>query len=61
MPKSQMICKVPKPMGRVGSPVIRLHPTVATRIYEIVELTGLTPGQVVQQMLDYIGEDYEIK
>ncbi len=61
MPKSKMVFKMPKPKQVSSSPIIRLRPEVASRIYEIVELTGLTPSQVIQQMLDYIGEDYEIK
>lgn len=61
MQKSKMVFKMPKPKEVSSSPIIRLRPEVASRIYEIVELTGLTPSQVIQQMLDYIGEDYEIK
>nr|DAV14541.1 MAG TPA: Ribbon-helix-helix domain [Caudoviricetes sp.] len=56
-----MIFKVPQPIGRTGSPVIRLNPNVASRIYGIVELSGLTPSQVIGQMLDFIGEDYEVR
>lgn len=61
MPKSKMVFKVPKPKEASGSPIIRLRPEVSSRIYEIVEQTGLTPSQVIQQMLDYIGDDYEIR
>ena len=61
MQKRRMIFKVPQPIGRTGSPVIRLNPNVASRIYDIVELSGLTPSQVIGQMLDFIGEDYEVR
>jgi hypothetical protein len=59
--KTKMVFVRPKPTSAATSPVIRLHPRVASRIYEIVEQTGLTPGMVIEQMLDYIGEDYEVK
>lgn len=61
MPKTKMVFQVPKPKEVSGSPIIRLRPEVASKIYEIVEQTGLTPSQVIQQMLDYIGDDYEIR
>ena len=61
MPKNKMVFIIPKPVGKSGSPVIRLRPEVASRIYQISEDTGLTPSQIIQQMLDYIGDDYEVK
>lgn len=56
MAKSQMVFRTPKPSGKRDSPIIRLQTKVASRVYEIVEQTGLTPSQVIEQMLDYIGE-----
>lgn len=56
MKSSAMVFKLPKPANRTASPVIRLSTKVASRVYEIVEQTGLTPSQVIEQMLDYIGE-----
>ena len=60
MPKSKMVFRTPKQQSR-SSPIIRLQPSVASRIYEIVEQTGLTPSKVVEQMLDFVGEDYSIE
>ena len=57
MAKDKMIFKIPKPNTNVPTtPIIRLHPKTASRLYEIIEQTGLTPSAVVEQMLDYIGE-----
>lgn len=56
MKPNSMIFKLPKPTNKAASPVIRLSTKVASRVYEIVEQTGLTPSQVIEQMLDYIGE-----
>ena len=61
MPKEKMIFKTPKYSADNRSPIIRLRPEVASRLYEIVEQSGLTPSAVIEQMLDYIGVDYEIK
>lgn len=55
-----MIFKTPKTLGKEGSPIIRLQPKVSSRLYEIVEQTGLTPSGVIEQMLDYIGNDYSV-
>ena len=60
MPNKEMIFKTPKTLGKTMSPIIRLRPEVASRIYEIVEQTGLTPSGVIEQMLDYIGDNYSI-
>lgn len=56
----KMVFKTPKATDRTN-PIIRLQPSVASRIYEIVEQTGLTPSKVVEQMLDFIGENYEVE
>ena len=56
MKSNAMVFKIPKPCNKPTSPVIRLRPEVSSRVYEIVEQTGLTPSQVIEQMLDYIGE-----
>lgn len=56
MAKDKMVFRTPKPPANRTSPIIRLRPTVASRINEIVEQTGLTPSTVIEQMLDYIGE-----
>lgn len=61
MASQKMVFKTPKPTERSGSPIIRLQPSVASRLYEIVEQTGLTPSGVIEQMLDYIGENYEVR
>lgn len=61
MEKSKMIFRTPKTLGKSNSPVIRLQPSVASRIYEIVEQTGLTPSKVIEQMLDYIGDNYTVE
>ena len=37
---SMLIFRSSKTLGKSNSPVIRLQPSVASRIYEIVELTG---------------------
>ena len=60
MATQKMVFKTPKVKDRTN-PTIRLHPKVASRLYEIVEVTGLTPGTVVEQMLDFIGDNYEVK
>ena len=60
MATTKLVFRTPKPQNRSNSPIIRLQPSVASRIYEIVEQTGLTPSNVIGQMLDYIGEDYSI-
>ena len=59
--QKKMIFKTPKTLGKEGSPIIRLQAQVSSRLYEIVEQTGLTPSKVVEQMLDYIGDDYEVR
>ena len=57
MAKEKMVFKIPKPNANIPStPIIRLNPKTASRLYEIIEQTGLTPSQVIEQMLDYIGE-----
>ena len=61
MANQKMVFKTPKATNKYNSPIIRLHPRTASRLYEIVEQTGLTPGMVVEQMLDYIGDNYEVK
>ncbi len=61
MATTKMVFKTPKPSNKTNSPVIRLQPNVASRIYEIVEQTGLTPSKVVEQMLDFIGDNYEVR
>lgn len=61
MATSKMVFHTPKPTNRSNSPIIRLQPSVASRIYEIVEQTGLTPSKVIEQMLDFIGENYEVR
>lgn len=60
MAATKMVFRTPKQQSR-SSPIIRLQPSVASRIYEIVEQTGLTPSKVVEQMLDFVGEDYSIE
>ena len=60
MAQSKMVFKTPKALGRTPSSTIRLRPEVSSRIYEIVEQTGLTPSRVIEQMLDFIGDDYSI-
>lgn len=59
--REKMIFKTPKPIVCKGCPVIRLNTPVASRIYEIVEQSGLTPSQVIEQMLDYIGNNWEVE
>ena len=61
MANQKMVFKTPKPTNRNNSPIVRLSPSVASRLYEIVEQTGLTPSKVVEQMLDFIGDNYEVK
>ncbi|MEE0839487.1 MAG: hypothetical protein U0L72_02920 [Acutalibacteraceae bacterium] len=61
MSKEKMVFKTPKSVNKSNSPVIRLQPSVASRIYEIVEQTGLTPSKVIEQMLDYIGDNYTVE
>jgi len=60
MPKNKMVFRTPKQQSR-SSPIVRLQPSVASRIYEIVEQTGLTPSSVIEQMLDFVGDDYSIE
>ena len=60
MATTKMVFRTPKPQRQNGSPVIRLQPSVASRLYEIVEQTGLTPSKVIEQMLDYIGDNYSV-
>ena len=47
MPKAKMIFKTPKYSADNRSPIIRLRPEVASRLYEIVEQSGLTPSAVI--------------
>ena len=61
MANTKMVFKTPKPICKASSPIIRLSNKVASRVYEIVEQTGLTPSQVIEQMLDFIGENYEVR
>ena len=56
MKSAGMVFKMPKPEIKTMSPVIRLSTKVASRVNEIVEQTGLTPSQAIEQMLDYIGD-----
>ena len=44
MKPSVMVFKIPKPANKPTSPIIRLRPEVVSRVYEIVEHTGLTPS-----------------
>ena len=61
MATSKMVFHTPKPTNKNNSPIVRLQPSVASRIYEIVEQTGLTPSKVIEQMLDFIGDNYEVR
>ncbi len=61
MESPKMIFRTPKPVSRNNSPIIRLQPAVASRLYEIVEQTGLTPSKVIEQILDFIGENYAVE
>ena len=60
MANTKMVFRTPKPQNKSSSPIIRLQPSVASRIYEIVEQTGLTPSKVIEQMLDFIGDNYSV-
>ena len=61
MATTKMIFRTPKAQNKTNSPIIRLQPSVASRIYEIVEQTGLTPSKVIEQMLDFIGDNYSVE
>lgn len=61
MATTKMIFRTPKVQNKTNSPIIRLQPSVASRLYEIVEQTGLTPSKVIEQMLDFIGDDYSVE
>ena len=61
MANQKMVFKTPKPTNKGNSPVIRLTPSVSSRINEKVEETGLTPSQIIEQMLDFIGDNYEVR
>ncbi len=57
---NKMVFKTRKPSHIEAKPIIRLTGEVSSRLFEIVEQTGLTPSNVIGQMLDYIGDDYEV-
>ncbi len=59
-PERKMVFKRPKATDRTNL-TIRLQPSVASRVYEIVEQTGLTPSKIIEQMLDFIGDNYSIE
>ena len=61
MATSKMVFHTPKPTNKSNSPIIRLTPSVSSRLHGIAEQTGLTPSGVIEQLLDYIGDNYEVR
>ena len=60
MAKDTMVFYTPEPT-KCNSPIIRLTSSVSSRLNRIVAQTGLTPSGVIEQMLDHIGDNYEVK
>lgn len=56
----KMVFKTRKPKRQGESPIIRLTTEVSRRLYEIEEQTGLTANEIIRQMLDFIGDEYEV-
>ena len=61
MANQKMVFKTPKPTGKGNSPIIRLTPSCSSRMNEKIEETGLTPSQIIEQMFDFIGDNYEVR
>ena len=61
MASQKMVFKTPKPTFKGNSPIIRLTPSVSSRMNEKIEETGLTPSQIIEQMFDFIGDNYEVR